>query len=249
MRCYGLRVSRDEERAAEEHERARWLKGAVERAGLTVAEIARYVNYSTPMVHMWLLGRAAPTPQAALDLAALLGVPGLDALRASGHAGLADRIVYQLGAEGDWAPPPGIAPLPPRPEDRYVGGMEPHEPERYEPTFDGVLAAIAALGERMDRRFAGVYGKIGNVDADIDALMGLARTHQRELRELSARFDRIAIRVDRRFDRVDAEFGQVLADIAALKTETALVESSVEAVGEQVQRHLDDPAPHADHAA
>lgn len=238
-------MSSDEEREAEERERARWLKEAADRAGLGVPEIARYVNYAQSTVHSWLLGRAQPPAQAVLDLAALLGIPGLDALRSAGHGGFADRILYELGAESTGASAPGPAPLPPRRRRRYVGGMEPHEPEQYEPTFDGVLAAIAALGERMDRRFAGVYDKIDNVDADIEVLSTLAQRHDRELRELSARFDRHAIRVDRRFDRVDAEFGQVRADIAALKTETALVESSVDAVAEAMQRHLEDPTPHA----
>lgn len=126
----------------------------------------------------------------------------------------------------------------------YGEDVEMPEPESYEPSFEGVLAAIAGLAERMDRRFAAVNAKIDDVNADIEVLDTQARTQQRELRELSARFDRHATRMDRRFDRVDAEFGQVRADIAALKTETALVESSVEGVAETVQRHVEDPHAH-----
>ncbi len=45
--------------------------------------------------------------------------------------------------------------------------------------------------------------------------------------------------------RVVRKRGFVRADIAALKTETALVESSVDAVAEAMQRHIEDPQPHA----
>jgi hypothetical protein len=207
-----------------------WLSVAMEHSTMGRAELAQRGrgNISHGMSAALLHAGAIPPPETVLAIAATLHAPGLEALAAAGYGGLVEQIRARLQHDN----PIG-----------YGGGMT--DPGAFEPTLDGVLAAIAGLGERMESGFASVHAKIDNVNADIEVLSTLAHKHERELDELSKRFDRNATRVDRRFDRVDAEFGQVRADIAALKTETALVESAVEAVAESVQRHLEDPTPHA----
>lgn len=206
-----------------------WLSVAMEHSDISRAELIQRVrgNVSHGMMHAYLQAGAVPPPETVLAIAEALHTPGLEALAAAGYGALVEQIRVRLQDDN----PIG-----------YGGAMT--DPGAFEPTLDGVLAAIAGLGERMDAGFASVNAKIDDVNADIEVLATLAHTQHRELRELSARFDRNATRVDRRFDRVDAEFGQVRADLAALKTETALVESSVEGVAEQVQRHLEDPNPH-----
>lgn len=118
--------------------------------------------------------------------------------------------------------------------------MTASEGER-EPTVGDVLAAIAALDAKMTDRF-------GQVDAALESLAGMAYTHERQLRELSVRADRLRAHVNGRFDRVDAALRQVRGDSAEIKADVALLESSVEETRETVQRHLEDPGAHG-HAA
>lgn len=235
-------IEREQERARIARGWSVWLAGALRRRGIRQRDLAALSEgrITAGTISRWMNANAAPSADEVVLAARLLDEPPEEALRAAGYDPSGEDVAPVL-RDGE-VPRQALSPDDP---SGYVGDMEPHEPERYEPTFDGLLAAIADLGARMDRRFANVLDKIDNADADIEVVTTLARTQQRELREFSSRFDRIAVRIDRRFDRVDAEFGQVRADLAALKTETALVESSVDAVAETVQRHLEDPTPHA----
>jgi prefoldin subunit 5 len=131
-----------------------------------------------------------------------------------------------------------------------------------EPTLADVLAAINAVAQtqaehgdaihavRLDFAARGELDEARHVEVTqtLEALAEMAHTHQRELRELSIRFDRGAARTTARFDRVDAGLRQIRADVAELKADAALLESAVEEVRETVQRHLDDPHPHGNAA-
>lgn len=122
-------------------------------------------------------------------------------------------------------------------------------------SLDAVAQRVGALDEKVDAGLLAVGARFDLIDARqleaaqaVEALAGMAHTHQRELRELSIRFDRGAARTTARFDRVDAALRQVRGDVAELKADAALLESAVEEVRETVQRHLDDPHPHGNAA-